>query len=95
MNGYNKYILRESMAGILNEKVRLNKKKIGFNTNLKSISNIRIDRIMSLLKENDYFTENLNLQKLEKIYKKKLISNSDSKFIFSLLNTKIFIDKFS
>lgn len=94
MNGYNKYILRESMAGILNEKVRLNKKKIGFNTNLKSISNIRIDQIMSLLKENDYFTENLNLQKLEKIYKKKLISNSDSKFIFSLLNTKIFIDKF-
>ena len=28
--GFNKYILRESMKGILNEKVRLDRKKKGF-----------------------------------------------------------------
>jgi asparagine synthase (glutamine-hydrolysing) len=95
MNGYNKYILRESMKGILNEKVRLNKKKIGFNTNLKNISNIKIDQITSLLQENDYFKENINFQELEKLYKKETITNSESKFVFSLLNAKIFIDKFS
>ena len=43
-NGFNKNILREAMKGILNDKVRLDRKKKGFNSDISSIFNFQRDK---------------------------------------------------
>ena len=48
-NGYSKFILRQALKGILNNKVRLDRKKIGFNSNYNEVSilykNKKIEKI--------------------------------------------------
>ena len=40
-NGYGKYVLRQSMKGILNEKVRLDRRKKGFNASISSLVDLQ------------------------------------------------------
>ncbi len=91
-NGYSKNILRSSMKGILNDNIRLNRRKIGFNSNLKSISNINYNFLHSFLRENEVIKNIINLNELRKIDFRNGLSNTESKFIFSLINMKIFLD---
>ena len=94
-NGYSKFILRQALKGILNNKVRLDRKKIGFNSNIKNIVNFDSKFLKSFISENSYLKENINLNKIESFDFNKKLSNSDSKFIFSLINLKVFLDNYS
>ena len=89
---HSKDILRSAMKGILHEKVRNDQHKKGFNTNLKSITNISADSLYEFLKDNNILDNIVNLKEIKKINFKNEISNSMSKFLFSLINTKIFLD---
>ena len=84
-----KYIINER---ILNINIRLNRRKIGFNSNLKSISNINYNFLHSFLRENEVIKNIINLNELRKIDFRNGLSNTESKFIFSLINMKIFLD---
>ena len=46
--GYGKYILRESLKGILNDKVRLDRNKRGFNASINSLLDLNIQRLAYL-----------------------------------------------
>jgi asparagine synthase (glutamine-hydrolysing) len=89
---HSKDILRSAMKGILHEKIRNDQHKKGFNTNLKSITNINADSLYEFLKDNNILDNIVNLKEIKKINFKNEISNSMSKFLFSLINTKIFLD---
>ena len=94
-NGHNKFILRESMSGILNDKVRLDFQKKGFNANIQDLVNLKDASFKSfLLDKKSPISEYVDLEFFENIISNKLVDNSLNKFIFSFINCKIFLDEF-
>lgn len=89
-DSYSKSILRLAMKGTLNEKIRTDRHKKGFNTNLKSITNFNGESLYDFLIESKTLNDFINLKKIKKINFKNEISNSMNKFLFSLINLKIF-----
>ena len=93
--GYQKNILRDSFKNILNDKVRLDREKKGFNASVNSLFDIKCPVFSSFLfDKKSQINDFVDMQEVKKeIY----TNNSDqfSKFIFSLLNVKIFIDEFN
>ena len=94
-NGYNKFILRESMKGIVNEKVRLDRRKRGFNASINSLINLKDDSIRDyLLDEKSIINEFVDLKKIRRLFNNKNTENSLSKFIFNFINCKLFVDAY-
>ena len=95
MNGYQKMILRESAKKILNDKVRLDRKKIGFNASINSVVDFKNTEIKNyFFDKKSKINEYINMNKVIKITENEHIENHLSKFLFSILNTKIFLDQF-
>ena len=93
-NSYSKYPLRCAMENILNDEIRLNRKKMGFNSNLKSITNFDQNSLFEFLNQNEYLKNLINLNEIKKINFKKELTNSTSKFLFSIICLKIFLEKY-
>jgi asparagine synthase (glutamine-hydrolysing) len=91
--GYAKYILRESMKGILNEKVRNDWKKVGFNASINSLLDLRDDDIRKYLLRDWKIYKFVKKHKIEKIINKDPMPNSYSKFLFSFINSCLFLEK--
>ena len=93
-HGYAKSILRESASGYLHDDVRLDRKKIGFNASINSIFDFsdRYFKSEILNKKSDIF-EIFDYNKIKKIFNKDISRNHYSKFIFSFINAKLFLDK--
>lgn len=90
--GYAKYILRESVNGILNDKVRLYRQKKGFNASIGSIVNFSdLNEVEYLLSDNPVF-EILKHDKIRKLLVKPHFENNESKFIFNFINTRMFLE---
>jgi asparagine synthase (glutamine-hydrolysing) len=91
--GYNKYILREAMKGILNDQVRLSREKKGFNASILSIFDF------SKPAHRDYF---LSDSEIFRWFKKDSIAallnrgeypNSYKKFLFDFICARIFLNQ--
>ena len=94
-NGYNKYVLRESMKGILVDDVRLDRKKKGFNSSIDNLINFKSKKNFDfILDSNSKIFNIVDYKKIEKKILKNELENVDSKFIFSFLSCKSFIDQF-
>ena len=89
-NSYSKNILRSAMNGILHEEIRMDRKKIGFNTSLKSITNFNSNVLYEFLNESYALKNIIDLKKIKKLNLDGEISNDINKFLFSLINLKIF-----
>ena len=91
-NGYGKYILREAVNGYLNDKVRLDRRKKGFNASINSIIDLEdpstLDYILNPASE---LYEILDREKVKLLLSEKNQPNHFSKFIFNLLNARIFL----
>ena len=92
-NGYQKKILREATSGILNDKIRLDRRKKGFNAAINSILDLDNPEVRDyIFNEKSELAEFINLKKIKKDLDIKFIPNHLSKFIFSLIGTKIFLE---
>ena len=94
-NGYNKYLMREATKGILDNKIRSNRQKIGFNCSIKSINGMGLNYMKKYIEINNvyikkFFRKNKLIQFLEKIDFRSL-SSEDDKFIFRILSTIEFL----
>ena len=92
-NGYGKYILRQAVNGYLNDQVRLDKRKKGFNASINSIIDLEdpstLDYILNPASE---LYEILDREKVKLLLSEKNQPNHFSKFIFNLLNARIFLE---
>ena len=91
-----KKILRDSSKGILNDQIRNYNKKIGFNASINSLIDLKNKKNVEFyLNENSQLSEIINLRRLKKfIYNyNKSLPNEISKFIFSIISTKIFLNE--
>ena len=95
-NGYQKNIIRNASVKTLNDKVRLDRNKKGFNASINSLIDFKIqknlDRVFDV---NSPASEFVNLNKLKQDINFDNIPNHLSKFIFSIINTNIFMKNFS
>ena len=93
-NGYGKYVLRMATEGLLNDQVRLDRRKKGFNASINSIIDLHNPDVQEYILDakNELFTF-IDRGKVRSLLLNKNHPNHFSKFIFNLLNTKIFLEK--
>tara|TARA_E500000178_G_C17020121_1_gene755085 strand:+ start:1107 stop:2948 length:1842 start_codon:yes stop_codon:yes gene_type:complete len=92
-NGYGKYILRETFSGYLNEKVRLDRVKKGFNASINSLINFKDKNNLDfLLDKNSKIFEFVRRDKIKKLFTNNKTPNHLSKFLFAFISSKIFLD---
>ena len=94
-NGYGKFILREALKGILNEQVRLDRKKIGFNASINSLIDLNATSTIDYILNDSIIFDIINKHKIKELINKKNFENSYKKFLFSFINAKIFLEKYS
>ena len=92
-NGFSKYILRKSMDNIVDKRILFNRRKMGFNAALNSLIFLQNDHIRNyILDKKSPIYDLVNINKIEKLLKRKKLKNSESKFLFSLISSKIFLE---
>jgi asparagine synthase (glutamine-hydrolysing) len=90
--GFNKYILREAGKGILNDTVRMDRRKRGFNVSIYSLIDFSRQEIKDIFLSDSAVFDFVNRDKIEELIKNRPSSNSFSKFLFNFINIKIFMD---
>ena len=94
-DGYQKKVLREASSDVLNEKILNDRTKKGFNASINSIVDLNDkDVIKYILDKKSEISEFVNLNFLEKELNQNEIPNHISKFLFSILSTKFFLESF-
>lgn len=92
-DGHGKFILREAMKGILNDTVRLDRRKKGFNASVDSFVDLEDPATMQYLAAKDARVfELVNRDKMVALLKNHTADNSYSKFIFNFINLRIFLN---
>lgn len=94
-NGYTKKILRDIAKEYLPDKIRLERKKVGFNSSILDVAEIKYEEFISSIKSNNYLKEIINFKDLEFLKNSKSLTNSESKLIFNIINVKILTEEFN
>jgi len=92
-NGYGKYLLRGAVRGFLNEQVRLDRQKKGFNASINSILDITSKDEREFLLDDSQIFDIVDKSKIERLIQHNPLPNSHSKFLFNFINTKIFLEE--
>ncbi|WP_161794582.1 asparagine synthase (glutamine-hydrolyzing) [Thalassospira sp. HJ] len=91
-DGYAKSILREAMAGLVPDQILYERRKIGFNSSLFEVADIKSDHLRQVILDDSPFYDVVDRGKVEEFLGRDLSLNSDSKFLFNLINAKITVD---
>lgn len=94
-NGFGKAVLRDAMKGIVPEKILENRRKVGFNAPIYSFLDVNDKNVRSFLLDNSLIFNYIKRDKIENMLNKKSLPNSESKFIFYFINSKIFMEEFN
>jgi len=90
-DGFGKYALREAVKGCLNDKVRLDRSKKGFNASINSVLDLNDQKTLQYLLEDSPVFDILNREKITQLLKQKSFVNSYKKFLFNFINVKLFL----
>jgi asparagine synthase (glutamine-hydrolysing) len=91
-DGIKKSVLRDAVRSIVPESVINNPKKVGFNAPIEDLIDMGDPELLELILDDSQIFELINKKKIEGLFKKEKLSNSESKFIFNFLNTKFFFE---
>src|SRR5207244_2702188 len=94
-NGRQKAILRESMRGIVPDRVLDNPRKVGFNAPIFSFLDVHNTDVRSHLLHDSPIFDHVRRDKIEALIGKDELPNSESKFLFYFLNSKVFLEEFA
>lgn len=90
--GIAKSLLRNSMKGLVSEKILFNTRKVGFNSPI--LDNIDIKKDMKYLINDSYIYEIVKKKKILNLLKKNNLNNTESKFLFNFISCKVFLDEY-
>ena len=93
-NGFQKAVLRDSMRGIVPNAILDNRKKVGFNAPILSFLDIHNSDTKSYLLDNSPIFDHIQRSQIERLIQKPELPNSESKFLFYFLCSKIFLEEF-
>ncbi|MCC6221281.1 MAG: asparagine synthase (glutamine-hydrolyzing) [Deltaproteobacteria bacterium] len=91
-HGYGKYLLREAMNGLLNDKVRLDRQKKGFNASVESVFDLGSADFRHWLLDDSPIYRLVSKSRIENLLKDNALPNSYSKFLFNFINSKLFFE---
>jgi asparagine synthase (glutamine-hydrolysing) len=91
-DGCAKYLLREAMKGIINDKVRLDRQKRGFNASLNTLVDFEEPETKEAMLSASIVFDIIKRKKIEEAMKQNPLPNSFSKFVFNFINVKMFLE---
>lgn len=94
-NGIAKAVLRESVRGIAPDAILDNPRKVGFNAPISDLLDLEDPGVRAELLEDSPVFDLVQRSAVEELLGNRELRNSESKFLFSFLGTKIFLDEFS
>lgn len=94
-NGRAKAVLRDAMRGIAPEQVVTNRRKVGFNAPIFSFLDINNPDVVARLLDDGPIFEHVRKEPIEKLLRRPDMPNSESKFLFNFINSKIFLEVFA
>ena len=94
-DGYNKKVLRDSMQGIVPERILTTRRKVGFNAPLYSFLNMKDKGVRNYLLGASPIFDHVNKVKIGDLLQKTNLPNSESKFLFNYICGKLFLEEFS
>jgi len=92
-DGHAKAPLRDAMQGILNDQVRTDRHKKGFNAAFESLVDFRDPAVRAELLSDGPIFDIVDRDKIAQVFEQEIIPNSMSKFMFYFLNAKIFTEQ--
>lgn len=94
-DGYNKKVLRDAMHGIVPDPIIRNRRKVGFNAPIFSFLDIHDDQVRQYVLDDGPIYEHVHKGKIEALMGKDFLPNSESKFLFYFIGSKMFLEAFS
>lgn len=92
-DGKAKSVLRVAMNGIVPDSILSNHEKVGFNAPIEDLLDFKDSNIKEQILDNSNVFDIIEKKEIEKLILKNKLSNSESKFLFSFLNVKIFLEE--
>jgi asparagine synthase (glutamine-hydrolysing) len=93
-DGFNKKILRDAMKGILPDKIMTTRRKVGFNAPIYAFLDVHDEEVRSYLLDDGPVFDHVKREKVEEVISRGELPNSESKFLFYFLCTKLFLEEF-
>lgn len=94
-DGAAKAVLREAMRGIVSDSILNSKRKVGFNAPIFDLLDINNSSVKEYILEDSPIFDIICRESIQKMIEKSSLPNSDSKFLFSFLSSKIFLESFA
>jgi asparagine synthase (glutamine-hydrolysing) len=93
-DGKAKSVLREAVRGIVPDAIVENRRKVGFNAPIFSFLDVKDKAVQDVLLADSPVFEHIRRERIESLISKDDLPNSESKFLFYFLNTKLFLEEF-
>ena len=94
-DGYAKAVLRDAMRGIVPDRVLDNRRKVGFNAPVLSFLDRDDPDVRAELLADSPIFEHVRRDRIAVLLDKDFLPNSESKFLFNFLNSKLFLEEFA
>jgi asparagine synthase (glutamine-hydrolysing) len=92
-DGYVKFLLRAAVDGLVPDSVRLDKRKRGFNASIDSLIDRKKPDTRARLLDDSPIFELVRRDAVERFLDQDMTDNSFSKFLFSFVSAKTFMDQ--
>lgn len=93
-NGYQKYLLRMAMDGIVVDKVRLDRRKVGFNASVTDLMDCKSDEVRNLILKNNPLEQYIDLGGMRELLSRDKLTNQESQQVFGVVGASIFLRTF-
>jgi asparagine synthase (glutamine-hydrolysing) len=90
-----KSVLRDAMMDIVPDLILNERRKVGFNAPIMDLLDVHDAEIKEFMLDNSPVYDIVSKNWIEKIMQQDNLSNSESKFLFSFVSMKIFLDEFN
>jgi len=93
-DGAAKAVLRAAVRGYVPDAILDNRRKVGFNVPLHAFLDTRRPEVKSEILDDSPIYQLVRREKIETLMEKETLPNSESKFLFNFLCSKMFIEEF-
>jgi asparagine synthase (glutamine-hydrolysing) len=93
-DAFGKAVLRDAMRGIVPARILENRRKIGFNAPITSYLDVHNDDVRSAILADSPVFELVRRGCIENLLNKGILPNHESKFLFSFVSAKMFLEEF-
>ena len=94
-DGYAKSVLRDAMRGIVPSPILENRRKVGFNAPIFSFLDVGDASVREQLLDSSAVFDLVRRDRIESLLGRETLPNSESKFLFNFLNTKLFLEAYA